>query len=234
MDEIIILLGLAGIIISFIFGRALDQTYKAKIYRQIFKKRNYIVVGIVSKDNKTVKEVVVNAEGDVIRVGNKVWIIEQGRIYRKDKTNEGFFFADAVPIKGEDGKPDFTTLTPKKDIVRWNEGVPIVYVDEDHLKPLDYFKDENNLVKPEGVGATLNSWNINQQAKQLLGTKKTDLTTWLLVGGIVLVLILSWTNFTGIEDLKNSGISCTAAQNQSTQTGADGTERIVIGQPAGG
>jgi len=139
---------------GWIIGRAMDLHYRAKLMKQFFKK-DYGLVGLVSKDWKTIKYRIANFSKDYIQVGkNEVWIIESSHIYRQDKPEKGFY--------------------AEEHNVKWEEGVPVIYVDRDNLKPIDFYPQTGN-VKPEQVGAVLNAWVANAMAKGALAMKNQQM-----------------------------------------------------------
>jgi hypothetical protein len=83
-----------------------------------------------------------------------MWVLQKYLIYRKDKPERGFL--------------------ANEKMLRWEEGVPSVYVDKDSLKPVDFYAERGE-VKPEEVGATLTAWVNNQLAKGLASIKQHQL-----------------------------------------------------------
>lgn len=173
------------VFIAFLIGRFLDPLWRAKQLRKLLRK-NYIVVAIVSKDLKTIQEKVVNADKDLIEIDGKFWVIRQGVIFRKDR--------------GEAKGYDKTFIT-RKDL-KWQEEVPIIYLSEDSLKPLSFWKDESG-VKPIEVASTLKGWIANQRAKDLMSQKQQLIFTIIILIGMVIVAYLVWQNYDTLQAIKN-------------------------------
>ena len=181
MDLITTTIILMGVLIpiAFVVGRFLDPVWKAKQLRKLLKK-NFILLGIVSEDGKTIDMKVVNPEGGVIKVEDKFWIMDKGRIYRKDKPEAGFF------IGGNQTK--------------YEEGVPTIYVSSRDIKPIDFIKTESK-VKPEAIGSLLMAWVANQSAKGLFKDKKMQIilliTAFSLLASVACALLI----FSALEDI---------------------------------
>lgn len=122
--------------ICWFIGRMGDPTYKVKRLRQ-FLKTNTIMVAFISKDRKTIDKTSVNIDNARIKIGNTIVAVDKTKIYREDKPEAGFFI--------------------KKEFIKWDEGVPTLYVYADSLKPADFFSEPSN-VSAEDVGTVLISF----------------------------------------------------------------------------
>lgn len=171
--------------ISFLVGRFLDPIWRAKQLRKLFKK-NYIVVALVSKDLRTIQERVVNADKDIIEIDDKFWVIKQGAIFRKDKSQ----------AKGYE-----KTFITKKNI-KWQEEVPVIYLSEDNLKPLNFWKDESG-VKPVEIASVLKGWIANQRAKDIQSQKQQFIFTILILVSVVVIAYLVWQNYDTLQTIKS-------------------------------
>lgn len=165
MDEIILILAMSllaviAAVIAYVAGKYTDPIARAKMLRRVLRK-NYITIGVVSKDHKTVRYKCWNAKSDVMNVNGKLWVGQENRIYRKDKTEEGFGINENTPIHFE-------------------EGVPVIYVDEDTIKPIDFYP-EKEVVKPAGLSEALNAWNLNQLAKGLAQVQQLQLLLYVIL-----------------------------------------------------
>lgn len=162
--------------LTFILGRIMDTHFRAKLMRMITKK-DYGILGIASQDRKNVRKVVVNFEHSVIKLGSQVWVIQSGRIYRQEKPETGFSFQNS---KGE----------ISVDTFRYEEGIPILYVDITNLKPLNFYPQETGKVPPEELGSFLSSWISNQIAKgmNVINEYKTFLLILIVLSIILLTL----------------------------------------------
>jgi hypothetical protein len=104
--------------------------------RQILKS-NTIMVGFISKDKKTIDKVSANVDSSRIKIGDSIVIMDKTKIYREDKPEAGFFI--------------------NKGHIKWDEGVPTLYVYADSLKPADFFNESSN-VSAEDVSTVLISF----------------------------------------------------------------------------
>lgn len=164
MDVNTIILIMVWVVIAlgagWIIGRAMDLHYRAKLMRQ-FMKKDFGLVGLVSKDWKTIKYRITNFGNDMIQVGkNEIWVIESSHIYRQDKKEKGFY--------------------AEENNIKWEEGIPVIYVDRENLKPIDFYPQVGN-VKPEQVGAVLNAWVANQMAKGALAMKNQQMLLFIAI-----------------------------------------------------
>ena len=159
---------------AFIIGRIMDTHYRAKLMRMITKK-DYGILGIASQDRKNIRKIVVNYENSIIKLGSQVWVIQSGRIYRQEKPETGFSFQNS---KGE----------ISVDTFRYEEGVPILYVDITNLKPLNFYPQDSGKVPPEELGSFLSSWIANQIAKGM--NVIAEYKTFLLIIIVLAILIL--------------------------------------------
>lgn len=136
-EIIYVVLGLGFLIaICWFIGRLGDPTYKVKRMRQILKS-NTIMVSFISKDRKTIDKIAVNIDNARIKVGNTIVAVDKTKIYREDKPEAGFFIG--------------------KEHIKWDEGVPTLYIYADSLKPADFFSEPSN-VSAEDVGTALISF----------------------------------------------------------------------------
>jgi len=190
----LIVLGSTGFMllgaVAFAFGRILDTHFRAKVFR-IITKKDYGILGIASQDRKNIRKVVVNFEHSVIKLGTDVWVIQSGRIYRQEKPETGFSFQNS---KGE----------LSIDTFRYEEGIPILYVDITNLKPLNFYPQETGKVPPEELGSFLSSWIANQIAKgmNVINEYRTFLIV-IIVLDIILLCLLAYM-LMGIGDIKTA------------------------------
>mgnify|MGYP001342074995 CR=1 FL=1 len=185
-EILIIFIAVFCVAIGALVGRMLDTAFRGKTLRSMLKK-NYGYLCIVSKDNKNIRPILVNFEKDVFMLGDKQWAATKGRIYRMDKEEKGFFVSD--------------------NNIRWQEGLPCIYVDEDSLKPLDFWQDAG-LVKPGEVGSLLTAWTTNQIAKGLLGMQKKEWIIYIVIILALIAAVLSYQTMTiaGATDAKVTAI----------------------------
>jgi hypothetical protein len=162
-------------LVFFLLGRISDTHFRAKLMRTLTKK-DYGILGIASQDRKNIRKVVVNFEKSVIKLGSQVWVIQSGRIYRQEKPETGFSFQNS---KGE----------LSVDTFRYEEGIPILYVDITNLKPLNFYPQETGKVPPEELGSFLSSWIANQIAKGM--NVIAEYKTFLLIIIVLAIVIIT-------------------------------------------
>lgn len=149
-----VIVGLVVLICSCWFiGRMFDPTYRVKRMRQ-FLRTNTIVMKLITKDRKTIDSLTVNIDNARIRFGDTVIVIDKTRIYREDKKQDGFFI--------------------KRQYLKWEEGVPTIYVYADSFKPADFF-DEPSKVSAEDVGTVMISFVRLEIMKGLEAIKKYEM-----------------------------------------------------------
>jgi len=153
------------------FGLWMDPFFRCKVTRKLTKK-DYGIANLISKDHRTVLQKIVNFDQDAIIVNNAMWIISENRIYRKDKPEIGFKF--------------------KREEIRFEEGVPSIYVDIDSMKPLTFHKDDTN-VKPQETASVVLSYIMNEMSKGLNFAKQTN--TLLIIMFLLLVINVVLTFF---------------------------------------
>jgi len=132
-----------SISIGFAVGRIMDVYWRCKILRQVLK-RDFGIVVLFNKDNRTMRSVMADFGKDELQVGKEKWVFDNRSIYRADKREKGFFVDDAH--------------------IRFEEGVPIIFVDHDHLTPISLYPPDGT-TKPIEISAWLTSWVSNQMAK---------------------------------------------------------------------
>lgn len=213
-----ILLGVLGVffalIIAVIIGRLMDPVFRAGAMRKYLKK-NYMVFGIVSNDWKTVKHKVINADSDALMIDGRIYAIDSEKVYRIEKESKTGYKTQEIDTKvGKKLVFDFNKV-PK----RWEEGVPIIYIDRDNITPLTWQKGEEK-TNPEGLGSVLSDWITNQETKRQTARGSsislTEIAKFVLLIGIL-----------GI------GLYCAVTIDQIVQGGIGGDGGNVIYVPAG-
>ena len=233
-DAALILLGFTGVILSWglflLIGRLLDPIYRVRQMRR-FLRRNWLVMYFVSKDAKNIQPHVINADDDVFTFRDKLYVVENGKIYRKIQKNVG-----GKPVLDEKGQPVYEmeggfSFNPKEGAkpVRYEEGTPVIFTDNEHIKPVDFFAEEHKEVAPAGAGSAINAWITNQIAKGLVGENKQ--AKYLLWGVIIIGLLLlanlaiSYKNMEATNEIKAKCI----APESTGQTVQNNT--LIISQP---
>lgn len=211
MDEnVLLLIGLGigfivGAIIFYVIGKWGDLDWRCLFLRRL-RKKNYIVLNISQGDGHNFDSMIVNADEDIARVGDHLWVIEKKAMYRKDK-------------------PEKRSKIDKQDIHWTRQGAPNVFVDRENLSPLR-FKPEDALVRSNEVSATLQGWIVNQIAKNALGKDKVQMLVLLTMAVCFFALVFAFMGMTTssdtlkvVNEIKNScGSGVLGALNNGTIT----------------
>jgi len=191
-DTSVIMFASLGIVIAlglgWVVGRIMDLQWRTKQLRSILK-RDYGMMVIFNKDNRTIKSTMVDFGKDEIKIKDERWIVENRHIYRADKREKGFFANEAN--------------------LKWEEGVPMVFVDHDHLKPVE-FTPPDGTTKPVEISAWLNAWVANQMAKR---SHMTEQLKWLVIITLVVAMAaaaIGYLTYTGLGGVKDV---CAGAHN---------------------
>lgn len=180
--------------------------WRCKRLRQLTKK-NYMGLCMIQKDARNISLRIINADNDVIILGTRMWVALKERVMRRGYETTQYRFAPVVeeaegaavgtakidvPPQGllqklnPFRKKETTKLNYdktkgfviKESSIRFEEGIPCVYVDSDSWLPYD-FKPERADVRSEEAGATLLGW---VRAEILKGAKnKEQIQTLLLI-----------------------------------------------------
>jgi len=164
--------------IGALIGKLTDPNFKVKVLRKILRK-NYAILAIVSRDMKRIWRYTINLDSDIIKHGDNLWVVEKNRIYiqtpeKQVRTKQGFITDSAL---------------------RWEEGVPVIYVCAESVKPLEFFKDELTVASSE-ISATLKGWLQTEIEKAKAKAQKYQTYTLinlilnlLCVAGLVLLYL---------------------------------------------
>ena len=139
-------IGMLLMIVAFVVGRAIDPIFRARIMKKLTK-RKYGCLALCDIDRKAIDKVIVDLSKDMVYVKGFCWIINNGDIYRQDKPEHGFKIKD--------------------EMLRYEEGVPTIYVDSTSLRPLKIEGAEVTTVKPDNIASILSAWLSNERAKLL-------------------------------------------------------------------
>jgi Na+-transporting NADH:ubiquinone oxidoreductase subunit NqrC len=178
--------GLITVLLGFIIGKLQDSKFLCKQLRQ-FTKKNYIVLNIVDKDKRGMISKVVNADSDMIDTGGYTWFAKRNQIYRS--MNEGINLENLkenMNFEVEDLTAyidlNLNSFKVSQRTIKWEEGVPVIYVDRDNVKPLDFFQPDNSGVKPNELSPANRSWVANQIAKD---QAQSQMLVLLVVGALL-------------------------------------------------
>jgi len=136
--------GMLLMIVAFVVGRAIDPIFRARIMKKLTK-RKYGCLALCDIDRKAIDKVIVDLSKDMVYVKGFCWIINNGDIYRQDKPEHGFKIKD--------------------EMLRYEEGVPTIYVDSSSLRPLKIEGTEITPNKPDNIASILSAWEANAMAK---------------------------------------------------------------------
>lgn len=224
MDTVFIMFASMGILFSIclalVCGRALDPIWRIKQLRR-FIKRNYMLLIFVSKDGKTLQYRTINADEDAFIHRGSMYVVEKGKIYRKVQREVG-----GKPVFDKEGGFSFKPEEGNSPI-RYEEGVPVIYVDNEHIKPLG-FDNEESRITPSATGAALNAWVTNQINKGLAGTNKNLLLFAAIIFGILLLANLA-ISYKAMEASNGAMATCGVAGNTNGGVVQNGT--LIITQP---
>jgi hypothetical protein len=168
-DAILIIYASVGIVaalgVGWVVGRLMDLEWRTKQLRN-FLKKDYAILRIFNKDGKTIKSTMVDLGKDEMKVGEELWMIDQRHIYRSDKREKGFFSGDQQ--------------------MKWEEGVPTLFVDRDHIKPIEFYPPEGT-TKPAEISAWLTSKSANELAKSKKAAESARTLLLVAIGCIMLL-----------------------------------------------
>lgn len=173
---------------GFLVGRWADPTWKTKQKRTTFKENAYMLA-IISKDRRTIQKIAVKPTGQVLKVGDALWIIDPKRIYREDKPESG--------------------LKVKPNLMKYEEGVPTLYVYEDSLKPAE-FNPEPSKVSPNEIATGLEAYLAVERAKIFTGVKQYQTFFMIIMLLGVLNLAGHYMNAQPIGIAQNAAQACDA------------------------
>jgi hypothetical protein len=179
-----------------LIGKLLDPRFRCRQMRR-FLHKNYIILAIVEKDQKTITEKVMNADMDYITDGTFAWITKQGSIYRMMNTDiSANIFKDEAAFQKSQ-----TFFKPSKKSVRWQEGVPTIYIDRDNIKPLNFFDDKTN-VKPNELSSANTAYLANQRAKDLATNNNAQIIMIIILIAAIVAAWFSYQANTQVGEIK--------------------------------
>lgn len=232
-ESALILVGFTFVILSWglflIAGRMLDPIYRVRQMRR-FLRRNWLVLYLVSKDAKTIQPRVINADEDAFTYKNNLFVVEKGKIYRKTQSDIG-----GKPALDKDGKPIYEkqggfSFSPEEGQkpVKYEEGTPVIFADNEHIKPVDFYGEESK-VTPSGVGSALNAWVTNQISKGLQGNEqKNKYILFVVIAACLLLLANIALTYKAMESSNAIGANCEIKTTNDKGTVQNGT--LIITQ----
>jgi hypothetical protein len=163
----------------YIFGRLKDPLYRAKFMRKWLKTKSGCLK-IRDLDKKVADTILVDFSKDSIFVKGKRWLINDYDITREDKPECGF------RIKDED--------------IRYDEGVPVVEVDDESLTPIRYADKEKSNVKPMQLSSILSSLIANERARRATGQENINVILLALAGLCLLALLMNYVSMQKMDE----------------------------------
>jgi len=219
------------------FGKWQDIFFRAKIKRMILKK-DVVVIGIVNQDKRSLRFVDVLPEYGVIKVGDYLWIYDGSKAFRASTQNNinkiTVYNKEEIKrqaLTAEERKSMFEFIKPKgkemhipegllvkdqekmfeikEDFIRWQEGVPVIYVDEQHLTPLDFEKGRSE-VTPIEISPVIGGYVDNQVLKNKQKKGDFDLVPIVM---LVLVLVAAGVSYISMTEAQKASLAATETRD---------------------
>jgi hypothetical protein len=213
-----------------LFGKWSDIFWRAKIKRNQLKEE-VVIIGKLNKDRKTLRLVDVAPNYGIVKVGEYLWIydgvkawrayveLNENRVMNVQKRFAPKFIelsiGEKLAITEKMGRGQKTQSIPasaihhetekvflvNEDNIKWNEGVPIIFVDEEHLTPINF---ENTTPEANSleISGWLNSYIENEKRKDTKKKQGMDLMQILVILLIIGCLGLGYMNYTEIQSIK--------------------------------
>ncbi len=208
MDDILLPILVFVFILLFFLGLFLtNPIFKIKVLRALTKK-DYILIHYVNSDKKTIHYKIINPTKDIYTIGDSVWIADKGRIYRQDSIEKGFSLKNASP--------------------KFVEGVPVVFVDEDYLRPIDFYEDKDQL-QTSRISGTLQGYIDLEVQKR---SKKKSFEGLIIIIILLLSLLcvgMSFTNMNTLTEIQNKLNNMPQQTAQSTTQTPPNSTIIING-----
>jgi hypothetical protein len=219
------------------FGKWQDTFFRAKMKRMLMKK-DVVIIGIVNQDKRSLRFVDILPEYGVIKVGDYLWIYDGSKAYRASTQNninritvynkeqikkqaltaeERKSIFDFIKPKGKEThipegllvKDQEKMFEVKEDFIRWQEGVPVIYVDEQHLTPLD-FEGGKSEVTPIEISPVIGGYVDNQILKNKQKKKDMDFVPIVMA---ILVLVAAGVSYIAMTEAQKASLAATEARD---------------------
>lgn len=207
IEYIFVMVVMLLIPVGFFLGRYKDPFFKTRINRQFLKKET-ILLSLMSKDRKTAKYFPIDPYAGAFVHKGMIWfadnlnitraVVDESKVEKVDlkkAENVSFSKDGKLVIQESKGKRvlpwNALTIEIEKGVIikeknlRWHEGVPILFVDEEHLTPIE-FEGTQESVKPIDLFANLTTYE-EIQADKNSASKKKDLNLFLIIAMIAAV-----------------------------------------------
>lgn len=219
------------------FGKWQDTFFRAKMKRMLMKK-DVVIIGIVNQDKRSLRFVDILPEYGVIKVGDYLWIYDGAKAFRASTQNNinkiTVYNKDEIKkqaLTAQERKSIFNFIKPrgkethipegllvkdqekmfeiKEDFIRWQEGVPVIYVDEQHLTPLD-FEGGKSEVTPIEISPVISGYVDNQILKNKQKKKDFDLVPIVMC---ILVLVAAGVSYISMTEAQKGSLAATEARD---------------------
>jgi len=195
-------------ILSFVFAKWTDTRWRIKFLRSRTKK-DYYLANIVSEDKRVLYPKMFLPEHGVIEHKGMIWCVDTEKVFREGRVIETNFRIS------EKGKPT-NGFTVKTEHMKWEEGIPVIYIDEKTFRPIGFdFEHENKTptpARPSESSAILKGWLSNAMMKIMASTKKFET---LLIVACILSAIGAGIAYLDKTDLDAMKVQISALQNQT-------------------
>jgi hypothetical protein len=258
LDIVGILLGIAiGIFlgggVGFFIASWTNIFWRAKFMRNSMKKEVFIF-RMISKDKRSMREMLVDVNDDIKILGEKAFICEKGRVWRTSIENLKIIEDSKKPTSAPkmdemaalesgnvansniDKSDGFYLEQPDNSKkVKWEQEIPILYIDDESFRPLEIteLKTESK-VTAEQLGQMVTTF-INIQVQKRLAKKTTDFLMILVAAGFVLTIFMVFSLTGKVEDLNKdlaemNGRITTIIDNTDTSTEGGSENPVIIRQ----
>jgi hypothetical protein len=212
MDTLLMTIIGIGVLLGFGFfwfiGKIGDIYFKAKLFRTVLKKE-MLILNFIDRDGKSLTEKLIELPKAEFEFRGNRYMAEEDRIFRKDRPEDGFILS--------------------KKILKWDSGVPVIFVDADTMRPRDFFPPEPG-TSPSKMSSWSLAWDANQKAKDLKNKELTKLLLFACVGLLVILLIGVVAIYSEVSSMHQE---ITAGTTSTTNNNAKGTTDSVILGPTG-
>lgn len=244
------------------FGKWQDTFFRAKMKRMLMKK-DVVIIGVVNQDKRSLRFVDLLPEYGVIKVGDYMWIYDGSKAYRASTSNNvnkiTVYNKDEIKkqaLTAQDRKSIFEFIKPrgkethipegllvkdqekmfeiKEDFIRWQEGVPVIYVDEQHLTPLN-FEGGKSEVTPIEISPVIGGYVDNQILKNKQKKKDMDLVPIVMC---ILVLVAAGVSYISMTEAQKASLAATETRDMLSaspffQTSTTGGEPTTVSPGSG-
>lgn len=186
-----------GIIVGLLLGFWTNIIWRGNFMRNSLKKEMFLF-RVLSKDKRSMTEFLVDIRNSVHIFKDKAIFADKQRIWRTSiknvsldplhfeytlKTNKDAITGQEIPISKDDGFD--INQTDNMNKIKWEQGLPVLYIDEDNFRPIDFYPDKEEIPSDQIANAINNTINVEVARKN--ANKKNDNIMMLVVIGVVLI-----------------------------------------------